>query len=145
MKYQKEYSYGIIPLAYHAGDWEVLLVKPFSGNHWSFPKGHKLGKESPWKAAERELKEETGLSVRRLISDEVLKESYFFKKEGILISKQVDYFIAEVEGEIVLQAEEIGDFQWVPLKYAVDKLTYPQAKEAAKKTIEILKFNKNLD
>lgn len=129
-----EHSYGIIPLIKRGEDWHVLLVQLHSGNHWSFPKGHRNRNESPWKTAERELNEETGLKVRRLLSETILHESYFVGN----VPKEVDYFLAEVEGDVIIQPEEIAAFQWINLLQAEEKLTYEQSKAIARKAVALL-------
>lgn len=59
---KREVSYGIVPLRYMEGGWQILLIRHHAG-HWTFPKGHADRGESPQQTAERELREETGLAV----------------------------------------------------------------------------------
>ncbi len=146
MTVSKHHSYGIVPLVKKNGEWFALIVKLHSGKHWSFPKGHAEQGETPLQAAQRELHEETGLTVTKLLSEQILRESYFFRRSEQLISKDVDYFLAEVEGEVLLQPEEIAEYQWVPLEKLVGTLTYPQARSVAENVIKIIeKINKTLD
>lgn len=123
-----EHSYGIIPLRRRDRLWETLLVKHRKG-HWAFPKGHQDPDETPQETASRELYEETGLRVTRLFPLEPLKEFYIYKLEGGLIEKSVTYFLAEVEGEVRLQTEEIETFSWVSLQEAARLATFPEAKK----------------
>ncbi len=126
-----EHSYGIIPLRRRDRFWETLLVKHRKG-HWAFPKGHSDPDETPQETASRELYEETGLRVMRLFALEPLREFYIYKLEGSLIEKSVTYFLAEVEGEVRLQAEEIEAFSWVSLQEAARLATFPEAKKLAR-------------
>lgn len=127
----KEASYGIIPLHKTHGVWHVLLIQHHAG-HWSFPKGHKEAGETPQQAAERELKEETGLDAVRFFSVPPLQERYHFKHGRSNVEKTVTYFPAEVSGKLALQHEEIRNAKWVPMAAASEHVTYPAAKAICK-------------
>lgn len=126
MKY--EYSYGIIPLRKQDHIWNVLLVQLHAG-HWGFPKGHPNPQETHLETAQRELLEETGLTLKKLLIDHPLEEEYFFKVKGHLIHKKVTYFIGEVQGKVMKMAEEIKDIKWVPLSEASQYVTFKQTKD----------------
>jgi bis(5'-nucleosidyl)-tetraphosphatase len=134
---QHDTSYGIIPLKYLKKQWWVLLVFHSKG-FWAFPKGHPEQGEKGVHAAVRELKEETGLSVLRFLNIPQFKESYYFHDHSQLIHKSVFYWIAEVEGEIQLQKEEIADCKWIALEEAHHLATYPQAKGICQHLNQIL-------
>src|SRR5690242_3522002 len=102
-----EYSYGIIPLRRGSqGDWEALLIQ-HGGGHWSFPKGHAEKGEKPEETAIRELQEETGLMIGKFLDVNPLKETYRFMWKGSYVHKTVAYYIAEVQGELNLQIDEV--------------------------------------
>lgn len=124
----REESFGVIPLSKKSGSWEVFLIQLKHGTYWGFPKGHAEGGESPEMAALRELKEETNLNVVRYLSDKPLTEKYRFTKTGKLIHKQVTYFVAEVDGTVILQEHEVQSGIWVPFPQAIDKATHPEGK-----------------
>ncbi len=131
---RKETSYGIVPVKQRKGQWDVLLVKHEAG-HWAFPKGHPDEGETPLQTAERELKEETGLSIKSLVSKATLKERYYFTHERQLIDKTVEYFVAEVTGDLIPQLEEISELKWFTVEEAMQQATFP----ATRKLIEALK------
>ncbi|MFQ5728808.1 MAG: bis(5'-nucleosyl)-tetraphosphatase [Waddliaceae bacterium] len=133
---EQETSYGIIPLKREGEDWQVLLIKHHAG-HWSFPKGHPEKKEIPLESAKRELFEETGLKVKKILRETPLKEAYRFKRSGRLIDKKVEYFLAEVEGETSIQTEELTESRWVPISDAARRVTFPEGKRICS---EILNF-----
>lgn len=134
----QEASFGIIPLRKVSGIWQVLLVQLHAG-HWGFPKGHANPNESPIQTATREMQEETNLKIVKMLSDTSFQESYHFKAKGKLIDKTVTYFIAEVEGDVVLQSIEVAASKWVPLDEAEKHITFPEAKNVCRKVLEIMK------
>lgn len=130
--------YGIIPLKWVDEEWHVLLIKHVKGNYWAFPKGHGEGKEEPLESATRELLEETGLNIVKLLSSESLCEHYNFVARGEQIHKSVTYFIAEVEGVLSLQKDEIIDAKWVPLVAAESEMTFKEGKNICRRTIQLV-------
>lgn len=127
-------SYGVVPLKRVENDWQVLLIQHHAG-HWSFPKGHPEIDENPLQAASRELFEETGLHIEKLLFPEPEKEKYVFKHQGKLVHKTVFYFVAEVKGKVKLQKEELQAYQWIPLKDAGEKVSFPQAAQLCEKVL----------
>ncbi|MGD0664742.1 MAG: NUDIX domain-containing protein [Rhabdochlamydiaceae bacterium] len=134
----QEASFGIIPLMQMDGIWKVLLILHKGGRHWAFPKGRSNPGETPLESAKRELKEETGLEVEKLLQDEPLSERYEFRRKSEIVVKTVQYFPALVYGEVRLQPEEIQDAKWVPLKEAVRHLTFREAKEMCRMLVRQL-------
>lgn len=139
MKVEEE-SFGIIPLKQENGNWQVLLILHQGGRHWAFPKGHGNPGETALESARRELKEETGLDVEQLIQENPLTERYQFYRKREIVVKTVQYFPALVQGTLQLQAEEIQDAKWVPLKEAIRHLTFKEAKEMCQKLLAHLKI-----
>lgn len=133
-----EASFGVIPLRCKGGHWEVLIIQHGNVGHWGFPKGRPEGGETPHESAKRELTEETGLRVIRFLSDEFFEDKYQMSRKGKTFSKTSTYYPAEVEGEVVLQIEELGASKWVPLSEATKHLTYAGARSMIKRVIEIL-------
>ena len=136
----EEKSYGIIPLRQENGVWQVLLILHQGGRHWAFPKGHGNAGETALDSATRELKEETGLDIQKLLQDSPLVERYQFHRKHEVVVKTVQYFPALVSGELKLQAEEIRDAKWVPLKEAASHLTFKESKEMCNKLVTFLKL-----
>ncbi|MBS3904103.1 MAG: NUDIX domain-containing protein [Simkania sp.] len=121
-------SFGVIPLQKTEEGWKVFLILHKEGHHWGFPKGRKHPGEEPLQAAQRELFEETGLSIVKLLSPDPLVEDYSFRQQRKLRRKRVYYFIAEVGGEIRLQPEEIREGKWSLLSKAAEVLTFLEAR-----------------
>lgn len=134
-------SFGIIPVRKSENGWEVLIILHRGGRHWGFPKGHAENDETPHETAKREFSEETGLTVVKILSEEEFVEQYDFFSRGHKINKTVNYYVAEVQGVISLQANEVKDSKWVPLLEAPKHLTFPQARALCRKALGILTGN----
>lgn len=119
-------SFGIIPVRRVNGGFELFLVCHRSGGWWGFPKGHAEEGESERAAAERELFEETRLTPVHYLASHPIVEEYRFVRYGETIKKRVTYFIAEVEGEAEIQAEELEGGEWLSLEEAAEVITYPE-------------------
>lgn len=126
MKKVNDRSYGIIPVRRVGDDWQFLIVRHLGG-HWAFPKGHPEAGESPKQAAVRELLEETGMRLKRFFRRYPFSEQYVFYHAGQRISKTVMYYLAEVEGELQRQVEELTDARWLDFEACCEKLTYPRS------------------
>ena len=125
---RKDESFGVIPLTKRHGYWEVFLIQHNRSGYWGFPKGHAEPNETHEQAAFRELKEETNLELVHLLHKEPLMEQYTFMMEGRRVHKRVFYFIAEVDGTVALQKQEIHDGKWVPFSDAVNQVTHQEGK-----------------
>ena len=136
MVYEK--SYGIIPLKQVRGEWQVFVILHKNGFHWGFPKGKADEGENPLTSATRELKEETGLEVEKILRDSPIVEQYVFMRRGERIKKEVSYFPAIVSGALLLQPEEIADGKWVNVGEAFDLLTFKEARDVLSKVAEQL-------
>lgn len=135
----KEHCYGIVPLKRIEGKWHVLLLLHAKGSFWGFPKGHKEAGESDKKAAIRELEEETSLKLKNWILSTPLEEYYEFTRDDHPVLKTVTYFIAEVEGSLVIDRLEILGAKWVSVLEAEIEVTYPESKAIMKKVANQLK------
>ena len=61
-------------------------------------------------------------------SSEPLMEQYTFMMDGKRIFKKVSYFIAEVEGQVELQKQEIHDGKWVAFPEALNQVTHQEGR-----------------
>lgn len=143
-KTKYEYSFGVIPIKFFGTPDRSTLKACFichtQGKHWGFPKGHSEEKEGPQEAAERELVEETGLSVVHFFP-KVLVENYSFNDhEEEFVRKEVTYFLAEVQGNVHADPCEICDSQWLSLQEGLRLLNFPELREIV---VEADKFINN--
>lgn len=140
LKTHSEESFGIIPLERDEKDWKVFLILHRSAHHWAFPKGHAMADETPLETAKRELKEETNLEVVRVLQESPLIEQYHFHRDSQKIIKKVFYFLAEVQGEVILQQEEVREGKWMSLQEALVQLTFKEARSLCAEIIKMLKI-----
>lgn len=138
---RRDYSYGIIPVQVQEGLWQMLLIQHHTG-HWAFPKGHADPGESPQQTAERELLEETGLTLERYLSFEPFIENYYFSHQGQRIHKTVAYYLALVKGNVTIQEREIQNSQWLNLVEGYQQMTFKEGKRIC---IQVTEFLKTLD
>jgi 8-oxo-dGTP pyrophosphatase MutT (NUDIX family) len=148
MRTRSDISYGIIPVRWTGANWETLLIHQYSkigkNSYWVFPKGHPEGDETPLETAARELHEETGLSLERIVEEPQFIVSYAFTFEAERIEKQVVFFIGHVaEGEMILDSEEVVEARWFSLPAAAEQLDYDDTKAMFTEVREYLKTHAN--
>ncbi len=107
--------------------WNVLLIRDMNGN-LTFPKGLVEENEKPVETAQREAREETGITGLKLIR-KLAPILYFYTRNGEKIRKTVHYFLFSSSGtqKLVPQREEgISEILWMPLEIAVQEVGYPK-------------------
>lgn len=136
----REESFGIVPFSHEGGVWKVLLILHKGGNHWGFPKGKANPGETSLESATRELKEETGLIVEKVLLDYPLVEQYQFHRKKKIVVKGVYYFPALVTGALILQEEEIRDAKWMLLSEVPEQLSFREARHVFQECMRSLKL-----
>ncbi|WP_459129445.1 bis(5'-nucleosyl)-tetraphosphatase [Guggenheimella bovis] len=117
---------------------EVLLLKHLQG-HWSFPKGHPENDESDMETAEREIKEETNLSVRFIAG---FKEETHYMIDP-RTKKTVSYYLARPTSKsLKAQPEEIEEIRWFSFNEALQTITFEEDRVLLQKVIDFLKENR---
>ncbi len=119
---------------------KYLLLKHIkNGTHWGFPKGRIEEREEIKETALREVREETGLKIKKLIGEFKWEENYsFINKEGIKIKKKVIYFLAEIEEEKTRLSKEHSKIGWFSFNEALKKLEEPSLKNLLKKVDDLI-------
>jgi 8-oxo-dGTP pyrophosphatase MutT (NUDIX family) len=101
----------------------VALIATRGRTRWGLPKGTVDGEETPEEAALREILEETGLRAEILCHLDQIH--YYFRADGTLISKYVDFYLMRyLEGSLSPQLSEIDDVRWIPLHEAVGMTSF---------------------
>jgi len=103
--------------------FDVVLVGQASDDFWVLPKGTPAPGETTEQAALREVREETGVTVR--ILDRLGSIHYWFSRRGVRFSKEVLYYLMEATGgDVALHDHEYDDARWFPLDEAATRLAH---------------------
>jgi len=114
------------------GEVEYLLLH-YEAGHWDYVKGQVEPNEGEKDTVLRELKEETGITDARFVEGFREEISYFYRREGKTVYKQVVFFLIETkEGNVMLSYEHVG-YQWLNYETAMEKLTFASAKKVLAK------------
>ena len=147
MKTKTDRSYGIVPVRYRNGEYEVLLIHQISnlrGNtYWIIPKGHPEAGEGPVVTALRELKEETGLSPYQVDSEHPLRLQYTFWIDDVQIDKTVVFYIGYVEPDasLMLSPDEVKSARWLSMDKALKQVTHKSARKVIEEAFALLETN----
>lgn len=146
---QKETSAGII-IYRKTGEGLKFLLLYQGGRYWSFPKG-KLDGESNFRAALREVREETGISPRELkFSDWFrVKDNFIYTRNGEKIHKTVTYYLAETQKTDVRiktfeneNRESHQGYGWFAYEDALRILIHPNLRRNLKRAYETIERRK---
>src|SRR4051795_7964108 len=104
---------------------DVLVITPAGRRRvTALPQGGPQDGETGEEPAGREVREETGITVRA--REPIGDVSYVYRRQGRRIHKVVHYFLCTfVEGSTDDHDHEVDDARWVPLEEALTALTYP--------------------
>lgn len=120
------------------------LLLYHGGNYWNFPKGKIEAGERSFRAALRELKEETGLNKTDLVFREYFRTTdkyiFFCGKERIF--KIVIFYLAESKrGDIKLSHEHDG-YGWFLHRDAARMIRFKNLRGILKQANDLLTQNK---
>jgi bis(5'-nucleosidyl)-tetraphosphatase len=118
-------------------DIEYLLLH-YGAGHWGFARGQIESGETERDTALREVAEETGVTNARFVDSFREKTSYFYRREGKTVFKEVVLYLVEaVNSEVRLSYEHTG-FEWLPYEKALEKLTFENSRIVLRKANEYL-------
>jgi DNA polymerase len=130
-----EFSAGVLVFRRVGGHLEFLFLER-EQNWLDTPKGGVENGENSKTAAQRELEEETGLSIP---IDPYFSYSiqYFYVLEGKKIKKQVKYFLAEAnsKAKVKISSEHVGH-SWVALSDIDKRVSFQNVKNAVSAAAE---------
>jgi len=103
----------------------------------ALPKGHVDPGETPLQAAEREVREETGVVAEPVC--ELGQARYWYRREGQTIGKTVSFYLFRyVEGDTDDHDEEVEEARWIPLREAREQLTHEAEREMVRLALACL-------
>jgi len=103
----------------------------------ALPKGHMDPGETPVQAAQREVREETGILAEPV--RELGETRYWYRRGGRTIGKAVSFFLFEhVGGDIADHDDEVEEVRWIGLQQAESELSHAAEREMVSLAIAYL-------
>jgi 8-oxo-dGTP pyrophosphatase MutT (NUDIX family) len=100
----------------------------------ALPKGHPDGEESAAEAAQREVREETGLEAE--LVERLGDVKYWYVRGGERVMKIVAFFLFRYRsGSVENHDHEVEEALWIPLEEAPRRLAYKGEREMAEAAI----------
>jgi 8-oxo-dGTP pyrophosphatase MutT (NUDIX family) len=104
----------------------------------ALPKGHVDPGETPLEAAEREVREETGVAAE--LVTELGEARYWYRRGGRTIPKSVTFYLFNyVDGDIADHDDEVEETRWLPLERARRELTHTAEREMVDRALAYLR------
>jgi bis(5'-nucleosidyl)-tetraphosphatase len=121
------------------GDSTKYLLLNYAAGHWDFVKGNVEPNESEKQTVTRELQEETSITDAEFIDGFRKLISYFYRRQGLTVHKEVVFFlIASHTEKVELSFEHVG-YIWLDYQHAMEKLSFKNAKDVLQKAHDFLK------
>ena len=103
----------------------------------ALPKGHPEQGESMKEAAQREVREETGLEAN--LVEKLGDIRYWYARDGDRVMKVVSFFLFRYRsGRLADHDHEVEEALWIPLEEAPRRLAYRGEKEMAETALSRL-------
>ncbi len=150
---KKEVSAGVIIYRW-TSEGPKFLILYHGGSYWNFPKGTLAQGERSFRAAIREVWEETGLGFRDLkFSERFRVEDHFtYVRNKQKIFKTVTYYLAETGNPYVrlrikpeaAPGEKHQGYGWFLYRDALRILKAPNLRNSLKKAYDLISGRRNL-
>ncbi len=118
------------------------LLLHYEAGHWDFVKGNVEPNETEKDTTIRELREETSIVNAQFIDGFREKITYFYRRQGNTIHKEVVFFIIEAHTEQVTISNEHVGYAWLDYQHAMERLTFRNARGVLQDAHELLKKQK---
>ncbi len=123
-----------------AAGWEVLCLRRAPGDRspgtWESVHGHVEEGEAPVAAAERELREETGLEAARLYNVSRVESFYLHRQDEIVLIPVFCAFVAA--GAEARLSTEHDACEWLAPRAASERFSWPRERRALADALALL-------
>jgi 8-oxo-dGTP pyrophosphatase MutT (NUDIX family) len=110
----------------------------------ALPKGHVDPGETALQAAEREVREETGILAEPV--HELGEARYWYRRDGRTISKAVSFYLFRyVEGNTDDHDDEVEEARWIGLREAQTALSHAGEREMVVRALACLEEGESKD
>lgn len=118
---------------------DVILISRLGGKVWCLPKGHVEAGESFEQAAQREVREETGVEAQVITELGEVQYWYYDKWTKKRIFKTVHFYLLNyLKGDVQNHDREVDEACWFSIEKALALLTYSSEKEIFQKALKSL-------
>ena len=132
----REFSAGGIVIRRFRGRPFVAVVR-VRGGILALPKGHPEPGEAAVEAAQREVREETGVDAEPV--GKLDDTRYWYSRNGEQVRKTVSFFLFRYRsGRVADHDDEVEAAEWIPLEEAPDRLAYPGERQIAASALSAL-------
>jgi 8-oxo-dGTP pyrophosphatase MutT (NUDIX family) len=132
-----------------AGKEQIVVIVPTrrapdGSRVLALPKGHIDPGETALAAAEREVREETGVVAEPI--RELGKARYWYRRDGRTISKSVSFYLFRyVGGNTDDHDDEVEEVRWIGLEDAQTELTHDSERAIVARALAALKEARGKD
>ena len=116
----------------------TYLLLHYEGGHWDFVKGHVEKGETEKETVLRETDEEAGITDLKFIEGYREAISYYYRRAGKTVRKDVVFYLLETKAEQVRLSREHVGFDWLTFDRAMERLTYKNAKDTLQKAHDFI-------
>ncbi len=103
----------------------------------ALPKGHIDPGETPLQAAEREVREETGIVAEPV--RELGETRYWYRRDGQTIPKTVSFYLFDyVSGDTGDHDDEVEEARWIGMSDAQAELSHAAEREIVARAVDFL-------